>query len=157
MLLFQNRRSIDGKERANEQTNRMHDRIRNTEWTSANASMLQSKDSQLTLDSSHAVKLLFGAVIFQAGMHLFAQLLRFGLNRPTPKGFAPLFDLNTEANIPTFFSSLLLLSAALLAWIIHRFEHRKTKIWGLFSAVLLMMSVDEIRGAQSFSDRLCER
>ncbi|MGA1304638.1 MAG: hypothetical protein ACO3ZD_11410 [Cyanobium sp.] len=56
----------------------------------------------------------------------------------------PLFDINREANIPTFFSSLLLTIAALLLWLISRAEAAKKASWALLSVGILLMAIDEI-------------
>jgi hypothetical protein len=56
----------------------------------------------------------------------------------------PLFDIKREANIPTFFSSLLLTIAALLLWLISRAEAAKKASWALLSVGILLMAIDEI-------------
>lgn len=62
------------------------------------------------------------------------------------KGVVPLFDFNTEKNIPTFFSSLLLLLSATLFLIIAN-HHKKLNTsywpWVGLSVIFLLLAIDE--------------
>lgn len=59
----------------------------------------------------------------------------------------PMFALNGEANMPTFFSSFLLATAAAVAWVIARAKRqlndRFRGIWLAISVVFVYLSVDE--------------
>jgi hypothetical protein len=63
-------------------------------------------------------------------------------------GFIPLFDLDRELNIPSFFSMLLLLFAALILSVIAGLEKKRkgapTSYWAALSFILLFMAFDEI-------------
>ena len=80
---------------------------------------------------------------------------KFVLGHGSLKGLVPLFILDKEKNIPTFFSVLLMLSATLLLVIItlvnikNRLPH--VSKWGLLSFGFLYMAFDE---AFQFHERL---
>lgn len=61
------------------------------------------------------------------------------------KTFRLLFDLDGEANIPAYFSALLILSVSFCAWILHRTVSQKKlrNGWLLASALLFFLSWDE--------------
>ncbi|MBZ0271829.1 hypothetical protein K8I61_07310 [bacterium] len=91
---------------------------------------------------------LFGAtaVVILAGLasavveHVFHHDYVFGL--------VPLFDLNAEANLPTWFSCLLLAASATLAGLVaaDRFRAHEPRrgAWVLLAGVLAFFSLDEI-------------
>ena len=60
---------------------------------------------------------------------------------------AQLFNLDQEANIPTWFSSALLLAAAFISYVIARQERalrpREARYWSGLVLMLLLMSIDE--------------
>lgn len=75
------------------------------------------------------------------------QFSRLALGYDYLKGFVPLFNLDAEGNIPTYFSVLLMLFAALLLAVIAVF-YRKQKIphvskWAILSFGFLSMAFDE--------------
>lgn len=79
-----------------------------------------------------------------------AQSLRFIGGYTRAMGFIPQFALGMEHNVPTFFSSMLLLSAAALLGIITmtRHQHKESKVfqWGLLAVIFLYLAVDEAAG-----------
>lgn len=69
------------------------------------------------------------------------------LGRHNLFGFARLFRLTVEANIPTTFSSLALAAAALAAFAITRsagIDARERHRWTIFSGVFLFLAIDEL-------------
>lgn len=60
---------------------------------------------------------------------------------------ARLFDLNSEANVPTWFSSSLWLAAAILSFSLlqrHRKRGYQNRVyWGILAAICLLLSIDE--------------
>jgi hypothetical protein len=68
-------------------------------------------------------------------------------DRPTVKGLVPLFDVERELNIPSYFSTLILLIAASLTVVIHRLEHRlntaHSMMWAVLAAGFFYMAFDE--------------
>lgn len=92
----------------------------------------------------HPLPTLITTTLLLAGIGIAVQCVRFQLGIPTAKGLVPLFDLNGEANIPTFFSSFLLSIAAYLLWLISRAEPRRRRHWGALALGILLMAMDEI-------------
>ncbi len=67
----------------------------------------------------------------------------------TVKKLFNFFDLNTEANVPTFFNTFLLLFAGLLLFVVARQDSQRpsvayrAKYWRFLGACFLVLSVDE--------------
>jgi len=80
---------------------------------------------------------LLGVSVFLMVMHFFPASVSEVINNR--------FDMNVEANIPTWFASMLLFSIALCAFCIHTLsEDRLSRwFWLLFSLGYLYLSVDE--------------
>ena len=87
--------------------------------------------------------------------HVGTMTLRFGIvmsplltSHPSLFGLVRLFDLNAEANIPTFFSVLQLAIAAALLYVIGRHAHQRTDRfahhWLILGAIFLFLSLDEL-------------
>jgi len=71
-------------------------------------------------------------------------------------GLIPLFDLNLEKNIPTLFSTVLLLFSALLLAIISADKikkHQKAQLWVLLTGIFVFLAIDEFT---SIHERLIE-
>ncbi len=67
--------------------------------------------------------------------------------------FIRLFDFNQEANIPSFFSSLLLLTVAVLLYFIYRYEKKteqKAMGWQGLALVFTFLSIDEATEIHEF-------
>jgi hypothetical protein len=75
------------------------------------------------------------------------QVSKYFLGHDYLKGFVPLFDLDGEGNIPTFFSVLLILLAALLQGLLARLDRqrdpRQASMWLILSFGFLLMAYDE--------------
>jgi hypothetical protein len=80
-------------------------------------------------------------------VNIVLQVIRYRTGHDYLLGLLRLFDVNEEANIPTLFSTLLLLSAGLLLAVIASGERarggRDVGRWKLLSAVFLFLAVDE--------------
>lgn len=74
--------------------------------------------SKISLNSSAITRILGVVACFLILASIGGQFARFALGYPTLKGVVPLFFVDTEQNIPTFFSVLLLLFSALLLVVI---------------------------------------
>lgn len=83
------------------------------------------------------------------------QLFKYLTGHDYVYGLVPLFDVDAEKNIPTFFSVLLLSFAALLLLVISVLEKkqkaRDVSRWAILSSGFLLMGVDE---GWSFHERL---
>jgi len=85
-----------------------------------------------------------------AAASLFGQYLRFFHGMGTALGFIENFDIEEEANFPTYFSTMLLLAAAFLLAVIARIQrlagNRMATRWGVLAAIFVFMSLDESIG-----------
>lgn len=108
---------------------------------------MKDASSQISLSPS-AITRVLGAM---AGLLVLAsiggQLSKFVLDHGSLKGLVPLFNLNDEYNIPTYFSVLLMLFISLLLSIITVLS-RKQRVphvskWAILSFGFLCMAYDE--------------
>ena len=96
-------------------------------------------------------KFILKALLFIFSLLLLANIigLVFKLNfgNESIYGLIRLFDFDRENNIPTFYSSLILLAASILLSFIAS-AHKKTNspyiYWAILSAIFLFLSIDEI-------------
>lgn len=80
-------------------------------------------------------------------LNLIGIFLNIGLGYDTVFGFVTYFDFNTEGNVPTLFSSLLFLIAAMLVWVVTNFlkqEGKPYRYWIGLIIILVFLSIDEI-------------
>lgn len=73
-------------------------------------------------------------------------------------GFVPLFDMNAEANIPTLFSSVMMLVCSCMLYLIAK-HHRKENLsfipWYGLSLIFLFLAIDETYSIhESFSESI---
>lgn len=86
---------------------------------------------------------LLACTIALTALHLLAAWVHHGLGYDHALGFVPLFDLNLEANAPTWFSSALLLSAGITALLIASRTRLHRWHWMALGFVALLLSLDE--------------
>lgn len=81
-------------------------------------------------------------------LSLLTIVFRFGLGRGRVFGFVEQFDLDSEYNIPTYFASLLLLTAAVLLAVIASWKRKAedafTYHWAVLAVLFLYISADEV-------------
>lgn len=80
-------------------------------------------------------------------INLLGIFLRYQLNHDYVMGLIPLFNFDTEKNIPTLYSSfILILSAILLAFIAteHKRKGDPALLWFILSAIFIFLSIDEM-------------
>lgn len=95
-------------------------------------------------------KILFSlcaVIVVLMGFNLLGIISKYGFGHDYVYGLVPLFDFDTEKNVPTFFSAcMLMVSSVILAAITH--VHRKVGdafiAWGGLSLIFLFLSIDEI-------------
>lgn len=112
--------------------------------------------STLHVYASQIVRALGWIIAALAALSLLGSFSTHALGHGRLLGFVPEFNLNTENNVPTYFSSFLLLaSSALLAVIAHvqtPSSHYRRHWIGL-AVIFLFLSIDEMA---SFHERLVE-
>lgn len=101
-----------------------------------------------TIRPKTAVRMLFGIIAVLVLASTVGQLFGFLGDHWRVYGFVPEFDLDAERNIPTYFSTLLLLGASVLLGVIAAFKKRKVddtyvRHWIVLAAIFLYLSVDE--------------
>jgi hypothetical protein len=89
-----------------------------------------------------AIGLIAGHIVTQVGKYGYGHDYQYGLVR--------LLDLHQEANLPTWFSSTLMLICAALLFLIAAVEKaqrdRFARYWGALGAVFVVLSIDEAAG-----------
>jgi hypothetical protein len=107
--------------------------------------------STLVLTARSSAQVLRGllfVIAVLATLSLLGQYSALVLGHERLLGFVPEFGLDYENNIPTYFTALLLLSAALLAWGTNRLARVQrdpfARHWAVLGGILAYISVDEI-------------
>ena len=97
--------------------------------------------------SSTIVKVLGYCIVALVVLHLLSMLSWFGFGYVYLKGFVPLFNLESEKNVPTLFASLqLFIAAVLLGICAARQKLREGKYfrhWAGLSAIFIFLAFDE--------------
>ena len=91
-------------------------------------------------------RLLVGALIAVAGAGLAVELLHHGPLPDLDEDLVGLFSLSYEGNLPTWYSSALLLACAVTLAVIAQSAPRHARYWSLLSAVFGYLSIDEAVG-----------
>lgn len=108
---------------------------------------MQSPTTIITIRRPRVVAALTALACILLFLHELGVYFTYELGHPFVKGFVPLFNLDTEGNAPTFFSSLLLVAASQLMYWISRAEEqagsRYLKQWRLLSLIFLLLALDE--------------
>lgn len=96
---------------------------------------------------SAVTKVLSAVVVFLVVTSLAGQIATYVLGYGTVFGLVNLFSLDREGNIPTWFSSLILLWSAILLAVItvdrRAAGHADWKYWGGLSVIFTLLSFDE--------------
>ncbi len=99
------------------------------------------------LSPGRVTRLLVGVVILLCAASLAGQVCKYELGHGNLFGFVPLFDVDNEVSIPTWYSSLALFAcAALLATVARAKQALRAAHavrWWLLAGLFLYMSVDE--------------
>lgn len=101
----------------------------------------------LRLGAAGTARLLAGGIALLAAGHAATAALYYGLGYDRQLGARPLLNLNGEANLPTWYSTALLLGAAALLAVIWRTTPPGTGsgrgYWAVLTGVFLFLSADE--------------
>lgn len=107
---------------------------------------MPSKD-EILLDRGTIVRVLTATSCFLLIASIAGQVLKYGFGHKRAYGLTPLFYVDLEGNIPTFFSGILLLLASLLLAFITVLKRASqdaySRHWAILSLILLYMAVDE--------------
>jgi hypothetical protein len=103
----------------------------------------------LKIFSKHVLVFQLIAIGFLTVGDVVALWLKFGLGHDFVFGIVPLFDFNEEMNVPTFYSSIVMVvAAALLALIAteHRKKGERHLAWYGLAAIFAFLAFDENAG-----------
>jgi hypothetical protein len=107
---------------------------------------MNNQPKEIVFNSGKAIMYLLYFLGFLILAHLTGQILKFVFGYPHIFGLVRLFDFNAEQNIPTLFSTLLLVLNSFLFFILWKSrdsEVRNKWIWIFFAFVLLFLAIDE--------------
>ncbi len=102
---------------------------------------------EIALSRQTIVRVLTATTVFLLLASIAGQFMKYFLGYSHAYGFIRLFYVDIEGNIPTFFSSTLLLLASLMLALITVFKRSSKdpyhQHWALLSLILLYMAIDE--------------
>jgi hypothetical protein len=108
---------------------------------------MQTPIPLFTIKRSRVVAALVITAFALILLHVIGLYIHYELGHPFAKGFVPLFNLDTEGNVPTFFSALLLLIASLLFFWIARHQQlpgaKYSMQWRMLPPIFLLLAIDE--------------
>lgn len=118
----------------------------------------QRQVSEVTLRPRTLLKITASLGSILAVLGAATIILRFNFDHDHGMGLIPKFDLDREVNVPTWFSSSLLLCAAGLLAIVARLErsrrHRFRRHWSALACVFVMLSLDEAAALHGLTSSL---
>ena len=101
----------------------------------------------ISLKPLSVMHILSGVTVFLVIASLTGQLLAAFLGHPSIFGLVPLFNVNIESNIPTFYATFLLLIVTLFLVLITLLEKSRNGVdivyWRNLSCIFFCMAVDE--------------
>jgi len=101
---------------------------------------------RLMISSKRVFIFLLTITLILVSVHIMGQLSRFLLGYDYLKGMIPLFNLEMETNVPTAWSSFLLLTAALVSLLIAKLKidpASNRKYWIGLVVIFVYLSLDE--------------
>ncbi len=102
---------------------------------------------EFRLESARVFRAHLTAIAVLLLAHLAVATLRAVTGRPNAMGLVPLFDLNSENNVPTLFSALAILGAAALLWATGAAARRAgepgARIWQALGLLFVALALDE--------------
>lgn len=101
---------------------------------------------QFSINTSRYAFFLLGVALFLLTMHVGLYTFNYTASE-LPWLLLQLFDLDEEYNLPTWFSSFLLLNNALVLFVIAQADTSPYQLhWRILAAGFLFLSVDEVAG-----------
>ena len=101
----------------------------------------------VVLDARKIARVLYAAAAGFIALGTVAVYFSCYLHTPYVHGFVPLFHMDYEGNLPTFFSSLLLLLSGVLCWRMSQVPEPHARRWGgywrVLGSIFILMAIDE--------------
>lgn len=107
---------------------------------------MRTETDEISLAPSAIPRVLGVLAVLLLVASVTGQIAKLGFGHDYVRGFVPLFDVDEERNVPTYFSLLLLLTAAFLLGVTAVLEARGPGPWwpwALLSSGFLLMGYDE--------------
>ena len=109
-----------------------------------------SYQDEISLSRQTIVRILSATTFFLLVANVAGQVTKYGFGHDRAFGLIELFNVDREGNIPSFFSSSLLLLSSLLLALITALKRKchdtRWPQWAILSFALLFMAVDEAAG-----------
>jgi hypothetical protein len=106
--------------------------------------------NHLSLSGAHVVRGLTATAVLLIAASVLGQLVKHVLHHDTVFGLVPLFYLDAEGNVPSFFSAVLMLTAALLLAAVATLKTRTHDAdafrWTALAFTFVFLAVDEAAG-----------
>lgn len=107
-----------------------------------------SRGAELTLSPAIAGRVQAVAIASLTVIHILVQIAYFGFGRDHLMGLTPLFDLNQENNIPTWYSGIVLFTTAGALAIVTAATYQAgaafARHWAVLAMIFLYLSLDEL-------------
>ena len=116
----------------------------------SSAGMIRSMElvQKINIRLTQVIKILSAVVVVLAIAFIVTQIIKWFGTYPSLGRFVRQFNMDGEANIPTYFSSIILFICALLLGIIAALKKREhdayTSHWTILSIIFVFMSLDEV-------------
>ena len=114
-------------------------------------------NGEISLSRRTIVRVLFATTLFLLSASIAGQLAKYALGEQAYR-FNRLFYVDFEGNIPTFFSSILLILASILLWFITILKKSSQDsyrhYWATLAFIVLFMAVDEAVGLHEMLDKV---
>jgi len=107
---------------------------------------MHSHGNNMIIDAKKIIQFLLYFTVFLFVGHLTGQILRYEFGYPHIFGLVRLFDFNAEQNLPTLFSTILLIINGVLFFILGKSVSSETRnkwIWYFFAFVFFFLALDE--------------
>lgn len=105
------------------------------------------KTYEISINSHVLTRSLWTIAFLLVCASILGQISKYIYGHPHLKGFVPLFDLDGERNIPTFFTTFLMLAAALMLAVIYMLNSKQKNPyalkWKTLSYGFIFMAYDE--------------
>lgn len=117
---------------------------------------------EITVQPGRVTRILLGVLGLLVAASIGTHVAKYGFGHGGLMGLVPLFDVVEEANVPTWFSSALLLLAALWLGVIARVQRGRgdpfARHWLILAGVFVLLSLDETAQIHDLlDDRLRDR
>ena len=114
-----------------------------------------AETSVLTISRTQVARLLIGAVVLLHALNIPALVLRYLVDVPGSTAYPNFFSVSNEGKLPTFYSGVTLLVAALLLAATAKHEHkgggRFARHWFGLSLIFVFMAADELLAIHELS------